>query len=65
MANEIVNVVIDENGNIEVSAKGISGAKCKDITRPIELALGSKIKDVDTEEMRGVKIQNDNRNNAR
>lgn len=58
MANEIVNVVIDENGEIQVSVQGVSGQKCKDITRPIELALGSKIKDVDTEEMRGGKIQN-------
>lgn len=64
MAQEIVEVRIDENGEIEVSVKGISGSKCKDITRPIEMALGSKIKDVETEEMRGVKTHNVNRSNA-
>lgn len=64
MAQETVEIIIDENGEIKITAKGILGAKCKEITAPIERALGSKIKDVDTEEMRGGKIQNVNRSNA-
>lgn len=62
MKNEIIEIRIDENGDIEVSVKGVPGSKCKDITRPIELALGSKVKDTDTEEMRGGKINNAYRN---
>lgn len=64
MANEIIEIRIDEKGEVEVTVKGMTGIKCKELTRPIELALGSKVKDIDTEEMRGGKLQNVNRNIA-
>lgn len=62
--NEEILVTIDEQGAVEVSAKGVMGGKCKDLTKNIELALGKKIKDVETAEMRGVKQNNVNSNRA-
>jgi len=68
MANQkgviTVNISGEKDVEVEVSISGISGGKCKDITRNIERALGTTTKDTETEEMKGRKISNVNQNRA-
>lgn len=46
-----VEVIIGTDGSSEVSVKcGAVGAKCYDITRGIEKALGKKVEDKKTED---------------
>lgn len=40
----------DENDNPVITVKGVKGKACKDLTRSLELALGTTIDSVETDE---------------
>jgi len=42
---ETVTIDIDATGNTTVSVSGVSGGRCKDVTREVEKALGQKTAD--------------------
>jgi hypothetical protein len=40
MAMQEIEIIVDEQGNVQVEAKGFSGADCKTLTKAIEEAVG-------------------------
>lgn len=51
---EEVVITVGKDGSAEVRVNCVKGKKCSEITEQIEKALGAKIKDVPTHEMREV-----------
>lgn len=49
---EQVTILIGKDGATEVSVQCVKGKKCSDVSKAIEQALGSKTKDVLTEDMK-------------
>jgi hypothetical protein len=47
---KLIEVLIDEDGNIEVQTQGFSGASCKQATAELERALGKVTTDTVTAE---------------
>ncbi len=45
-----INILIDKDGNIELTTEGFEGPQCRDETREIEWLLGKKTKDTPTRE---------------
>lgn len=48
---EQVTIVIGKDGATEVSVQCVAGKRCSDVSKEIERALGSKVKDVPTADM--------------
>lgn len=45
-------ITIDPGGETKLEVKGVSGSSCLDITRQLENALGVKLEDTPTGEMK-------------
>jgi len=45
-----IKILIDEQGNVEVSTSGFAGSDCKKATEDLERALGKKTADRNTPE---------------
>ena len=43
MEIETVDVFIDENGQVKLEVRGVKGGHCRDLTAPLEAALGGAI----------------------
>jgi hypothetical protein len=43
MEIETVDVFIDENGQVKLEVRGVKGGACRDLTAPLEAALGGAI----------------------
>lgn len=50
--SQAVNVLIDDEGNVEITTTGFSGPACQKATAELERALGKKTADTPTAEMR-------------
>lgn len=46
-----VTIEIDQQGQAKISVNGVCGASCKELTRPLEQALGSVTADRVTTDM--------------
>lgn len=49
---ERITITIDPNGNPTIKVEGVAGSGCKALTKDIEEALGTTVKDSPTAEMR-------------
>jgi hypothetical protein len=49
-----LRIVIKKDATTKISVSGISGPRCKDITKPFEDLMGRKTSDIPTEEMNKV-----------
>ena len=38
-----IEVLIDDDGQVEVKVHGVNGTSCLDVTRPLEEALGGEV----------------------
>ena len=47
---ERIRVVIPKSGDVSIEVDGVKGQSCKDLTRQLEEALGSKTSDQETSE---------------
>jgi hypothetical protein len=45
-----INILIDSDGNIELTTEGFQGSECRDETRELEWSLGKKTGDQPTRE---------------
>lgn len=52
MANQSIEVLIDDEGNVEIKTTGFAGPACQKATEELERALGRKTSDSPTHEMR-------------
>ncbi len=48
---ETMEIIIDSEGAVTITVKGVKGKSCKDVTKQIEKALGSVTSDKPTSEM--------------
>ena len=48
-----IDVVIDEDGSIQMEVTGVKGPKCHDVTKQLEDAIGSKVASRPTADMYG------------
>lgn len=51
---ETINVLIDDEGNVEITTTGFTGSACQKATAELERALGRKTSDAPTAEARAV-----------
>ena len=49
--SERVTIVIDQQGKATISVSGVCGSACKELTRPLEQALGTVADDRVTTDM--------------
>jgi len=54
---EQITIVIGADGATEVSVQCVAGKKCSDVSAAIEKALGTKVGDVATEDMRKQEVK--------
>ncbi len=47
---KFIEVIIDSKGNVTYETKGFSGTACKDATKALDKALGTKVSDKETAE---------------
>lgn len=51
---QTITVTIGRTGEAEIAVKGVSGPKCKDVTKNLEAAMGCVVSDEATAEMHHV-----------